>query len=415
LGRLLFRLGEAHMTGVIRVLAPIEDCGEEKHELYLRRGRVVHVRPPSLDEPLGHVLCELGVLDHETYARSLLRMAEERARHGSVLKGMGLIDDRQLAGALAVQILRRSARMFALRDGHYNIDLYDHEHGRPEDGEIAARGVGVRRVIYSGVQAGYREADLVWELNLLAGRRVRLRRAEARRLGRYGFGSEARGVLELLAGGFCEVAHLLAQAEGAPSSDSTAPLKVLYTLLITEMLELEQPTLVESRDPTLRFVRPPPPEPVTPLLGSSDGAATPDPQKLEGKARFLRGEAYLRRGDLKMALANLIAAEALLPIDPDVKAMLALAVWRSPSLDAKTRADRAHKLLADALARAPACVRAYRASGEIYAAQKQLEQAVRCYAKVLELVPGDREALRALTRLQGRSGGSILPDQLRRK
>src|SRR5262249_19206131 len=150
LARLLFGLGQAQLTGVLRVLAPVgadgKGSGEESHELYMRMGRVVHVRPPYLDEPLGHILRDMGLLDHESYARSLLAMAEEGARHGAVLRRMGLVNDEQLAGALAVQILRRSARMFRLRAGRYDIDPFDHDYGR--DSDVAANGIGVRRVIY---------------------------------------------------------------------------------------------------------------------------------------------------------------------------------------------------------------------------------------------------------------------------
>ncbi len=39
-----------------------------------------------------------------------------------------------------------------------------------------------------------------------------------------------------------------------------------------------------------------------------------DPRAMEGKARFLRGEAYLRKGDHDMALANLDGG-VFLPLD----------------------------------------------------------------------------------------------------
>jgi hypothetical protein len=459
LARLLFGLGQAQITGVIRVLAPVGDGGEEKHELYMRLGRVVHVRPPYLDEPLGHILRDMGLLDHETYARSLLAMAEERARHGTVLRKMGVVSDEQLAGALAVQILRRSARMFRLRAGRYAVDPYEHEYG--VEGEVAARGIGVRRVIYNGVSAGYDEADLVWELNLLAGRRMRLRREEARRLGRYGFGQEARAVLELLSIGYVDPSQLIASATASETEHTTAVLKVLYTLLVTELLEVEEVAPERSvrtpapdrvgtplppaapapaaaapapRSAPRRAVIPRPVAEPQPVAGRARPGTTapggqrravaaapgakletleqfrkgsrtrpsekgPDRRVLEGRARFLRGEAYLRKGDLEMALTNLRAAATLAPDDPDVKAMLALAVWRAPG-DEAVRAEQARRLLADALGRSPSCARAYRVFGEIYAAQALWEQAIRCYAKVVQLVPDDVEAAREMKRLE---------------
>jgi tetratricopeptide (TPR) repeat protein len=459
LARLLFGLGQAQLTGVIRVLAPVGAGGEERHELYMRMGRVVQVRPPYLDEPLGHILRDMGLLDHETYARSLLAMAEERARHGTVLRRMGIVSDEQLAGALAVQILRRTARMFRLRGGRYSVDPHEHDYGR--DNDVAANGIGVRRVIYNGVAAGYDEKDLVWEMNLLAGRRVRLRKEEARRLGRYGFGAEARGALELLAIGFCEVHKLL---EVAGENASTALLKVLYTLLVTEMLEVEsssppvtapreRPTSasvmrrlpappmhpVHDQGPEPEPLPPPPsisahvrtgarqrpqmpvaePHPVQGRMVSAAPGASPellerfkkgsqprlldqhqrDPRAMEGQARFLRGEAYLRKGDFDMALANLRAASTLMPDDPDVKAMLALAVWRAPG-DPALKAEQARRHLAEALGRCPTCARAYRVFGEIYAGRGEIEQAIRCFAKVLQLVPDDVDAAREMKRLE---------------
>jgi tetratricopeptide (TPR) repeat protein len=511
LARLLFGLAQAQFTGAIRVIAPV-DGSEEKHELFLRLGRIVHVRHPHLDEPLGHILRDMGLLDHETYARSLMAMAQEHARHGTVLKRMGIVNDEQVAGAIAVQVLRRSARMFRLRGGRFSIDPYDHEHGRPEDGAIAARGVGVRRVIYNGVCFGYEETDLVWELNLLAGRQLRMRRDEARRLGRYGFGPEARATLELLWRGFSDLQSLLGAATnaaaaaagaaaGAPAgiAAGVALLKVLYTLLVTEMIEVEevgalariaepsrptppgldvtpapvprsappagaapasarapqrtpsQPPAPRSPNGVRRAVAPttrgatgvhgqPTVAPTTrgatgvhggpglpvaeprPVVPAARGASLetlqrfrkgsrppgqarhdePDPRALEASARFLRGEAYLRKGDVEMALANLKAAANLQPDDPDVLATLALATWRDHREPEESRSIRARRLLAHAVGLAPRCSRAYRVFGTVYGEQGEVDQAIRCFAKVIELVPGDVEASRELKRLDKR-------------
>jgi len=120
---------------------------------------------------------------------------------------------------------------------------------------------------------------------------------------------------------------------------------------------------------------------------------------MEGQARFLRGEAYLRKGDHDMALANLRAASTLMPDDPDVKAMLALAVWRAPG-DSALKAEQARRYLAEALGRCPTCARAYRVFGEIYAGRGEIEQAIRCYAKVQQLIPGDVDAAREMKRLE---------------
>jgi cytochrome c-type biogenesis protein CcmH/NrfG len=128
----------------------------------------------------------------------------------------------------------------------------------------------------------------------------------------------------------------------------------------------------------------------------------PDPRALEASARFLRGEAYLRKGDVEMALANLKAAANLQPDDPDVLAMLALATWRDLREPETSRSVRARRLLAHAVGLAPRCARAYRVFGTVYGEQGEIDQAIRCFAKVIELVPGDVEAARELKRLDKR-------------
>jgi tetratricopeptide (TPR) repeat protein len=445
------------MTGLVRVIAP-GDASEEQHELFLREGRVVHVRPPHLDEPLGHILHAMGLLDRDTYARSLLRMAEERARHGTILRKMGVVNDEQIAGAVAIQILRRAKRMFELRDGRYAIEPIEHDHGRLEDGEIAARGIGVRRVIYHGVVAGYNEADLVHELNALAGKRVRLRREEARRLGRYGFGVEARGTLELLSKDYCAVAQLI-DSDPLKKAGSTDLLKVIYTLLVTEMLEVEHATSWIAGGPVpapgtrpvaepTQVAQPPqmPPPRTTPAglpnhpfgvppamrrrMRAQAGpvaeprrviAAAPspkpetldqlrkgrrpptveiDPRVTEARARFLRGDSFLQKGDIYLAIANLRAAMALAPDDPDIRALLALATWRDTELPESVRAQKARQLLIETIGKCPSCAQAYRVYATIYAEQGHIDQAIRAYGRVLQLVPADPVAMREIKRLE---------------
>ena len=88
-----------------------------------------------------------------------------------------------------------------------------------------------------------------------------------------------------------------------------------------------------------------------------------------------------------------------MPDDPDVKAMLAMALWRAPG-DPAIKAEHARRLLAESLGRCPTCARAYRAFGEIYAGRGEIEQAIRCFAKVVQLVPDDIEAAREIKRLE---------------
>src|SRR5262249_33247944 len=86
----------------------------------------------------------------------------------------------------------------------------------------------------------------------------------------------------------------------------------------------------------------------------------------------------------------------------DVLSMLALATWRDLREPETERSLRARRLLAHAVGLAPRCARAYRAFGTVYGDQGETDQAIRCFAKVLELVPGDVEAAREGKRLEKR-------------
>jgi hypothetical protein len=333
-------------------------------------------------------------------------------------------------------------------------------------------------VIYNGVSSAYDESDLVWELNYLAGRRVRLREQGSDRLDRYGFGSDARAAVTRLACGFCEVSSLLGgDADVVASGGETVVLKVLYTLLVTEMLEVEArvkkgagakaggplafdlpraeslhaahpaparrslppPSIVRPSDP-LPSRKPAQPMPIAeprPVAVAAAPGARPetlerfrkgsrppaaeatdhesDPRALEGRTRFLRGEAYLRRGDVEMALCNLKAAHSLLPDDPDIEAMLAAAVWRDPSTDEAARDARARRHLAAALKRCPTCARALRVLGQIHADKGELDQAIRCWGKVCILCPDDTDTAHQLKRLEKKRGNRAMLGIWRRR
>lgn len=240
LARLLYGLGESSFTGALRVVA-----NDRRHEMFLREGRVAHVRLPTFELPLGHILCDLGLLDRPTYARSLVRTAEERTRHGAVLRSMGVITDQQLAWALTIQVLRRAEAIFRIRDGRYGVDGFDHEFGRDHD--LGSLGVDVLRVIYFGVCRGYFEDDLRGEMKALESTSFRMRttgRAQRDQLERYGFSEEAWPILMALGRGeywtLSEVLALASHSRREDSGELMRPidtLRVVYTLFATDLLE----------------------------------------------------------------------------------------------------------------------------------------------------------------------------------
>jgi general secretion pathway protein A len=90
-----------------------------KKRFYFRQGVPVAASSNILNEVLGRLLMQEGVITQQQYETSLETVLKEKKRHGEVLISMGLLTHEALEDFLALQLKRRLFRLFDWDEGSY--------------------------------------------------------------------------------------------------------------------------------------------------------------------------------------------------------------------------------------------------------------------------------------------------------
>ncbi len=90
-----------------------------KKRFYFVDGIPVAATSNILNEVLGRLLIQEGIITQRQYERSLEVVLHEKKRHGEVLISMRLLTQDQLDSFLALQLKRRLLRIFSWNDGTY--------------------------------------------------------------------------------------------------------------------------------------------------------------------------------------------------------------------------------------------------------------------------------------------------------
>lgn len=90
-----------------------------KKRFYFVDGIPVAATSNILNEVLGRLLIQEGIITQKQYERSLEVVLREKKRHGEVLISMRLLTKDQLDSFLALQLKRRLLRIFSWNDGTY--------------------------------------------------------------------------------------------------------------------------------------------------------------------------------------------------------------------------------------------------------------------------------------------------------
>lgn len=90
-----------------------------KKRFYFIDGIPVAATSNILNEVLGRLLIQEGIITQKQYERSLEVVLKEKKRHGEVLISMRLLTKDQLDSFLALQLKRRLLRIFSWNDGTY--------------------------------------------------------------------------------------------------------------------------------------------------------------------------------------------------------------------------------------------------------------------------------------------------------
>ncbi|MBI5588579.1 MAG: AAA family ATPase [Deltaproteobacteria bacterium] len=109
---LIYRKGDA-MSSLDIVREPI------KKRFIFKDGVCAAASSNILNEVLGRLLMQEGIITQKDYERSLEVVLKEKKKHGQVLIAMGLITPEQLDAFLTLQIKRRVFKIFGWNEGTY--------------------------------------------------------------------------------------------------------------------------------------------------------------------------------------------------------------------------------------------------------------------------------------------------------
>jgi hypothetical protein len=357
--RSLLKLEGQRLTGALAVHAEGVTT-----VLHFAAGRLVFAEGGTLDETLGRMLVDDGVLSSDGYARAIEVMnerlaAEEQMRLGDVLVALGLVSEADLARALVTQIRRKVMR--CLQWDELELEL---QPGAARLEDVAREGIDLGPVLIEGVA---RFVDRFRRREILRphlGRHARLRTDAAdmeRRLG-----LDASSFLRSI-DGMATLGRLVGGAD-LDAGDEASALAVV--LILTDALELSAAPRPISSAP------PPDPKPARPVVlpraklrtqpGANDDEAfftvaragetserhvtTPEP--LEGPAPE-PPPAAPAKGGVRLAQVTLVRQ----PIDERRKRLAAeqayqrgiKALWSERWAEAETELRRAAAAMPDAL------------------------------------------------------------------
>jgi tetratricopeptide (TPR) repeat protein len=260
---ILHQLHTHQATGVLKLETRIG-----KHEVYLRDGFPVAVQLPGSAEPIGKVLLEMGLIDEQTYRKSLAEPPPPGVRFGEWLVQKQVVSVEHMKLALKAQVRRKLHRLFFLNEGRFSFAAGEHDRGMERSEPLK---IHPARAIYQGVRSAWGADRLAAALFLLDGKALRCTLDE-QGVARYGLGPEdARGAA-LLRQGFWTLPDLVA-ASGLPAQAIHA---LVYALWVTEALEVKAVSEVKLLRPS--SAAPPPGPPPGPL--STPTPAPPLPLRI---------------------------------------------------------------------------------------------------------------------------------------
>lgn len=246
-----------------------------KHEVYLREGFPVAVQLPGSAEPIGKVLLEMGIIDEQTYRKSLAEPPPTGVRYGEWLVQKQVVSADHMKLALKAQVRRKLHRLFFLNEGRFVFATGEHDRGMERSEPLK---IHPARAIYQGVRSAWGADRLAGALFLLDGKALRCG-LDDQGVSRYGLGQEEARGAALLRQGFWTLPDLVA-ASGLPAQAIHA---LVYALWVTDALEVKSTSEVKLLRPSAAAPPPsPPPRPLTPpSVPSTATAAAPPPLPLK--------------------------------------------------------------------------------------------------------------------------------------
>lgn len=294
-----------------------------KKRFFFRRGVPVGASSNILNEVLGRLLMQEGVITQQQYELSLESVLKEKKRHGEVLIGMGLLTPEALEDFLALQLKRRLFRLFDWNEGSYRYMKTD------LPANIPSRPFHPASLILEGVSLGFfpaaalRDALADW-----LERKARLSfEGSPYRLEDFRLNLQEKRFAESLDG-------TRTVAEALDSSDLLRHRAeaIAFSLVVTGALGHE--AVIPAR-----------PEFVLEEAKEAHAPEVPPDSKLNAELLFMRARTAISRGEFKAAIPLLRDITDINPTEGEYWAWLGWAVYN----DDPSRIREAESLIKDSI------------------------------------------------------------------
>jgi len=229
-------ISQIHVSGLSGLLS-IE--GEKTtHWIYFEKGRPAAASTSTSEIHFGIVARDLGYIDNLAIQESLMEMARTGLLQGEVLIRLGRLTEKQLRHVLAVQLLRKVTRIFAIKTGTYRF-----EEGMMPKTKEKPRGINPFPIIINGLWLHYTPAEIHAYLKYLDEKSFRLLPAAASHVNRLGLTDEYSADLSRLSG-FQAKADFLDSARTGTEGGSI----LLAFLLICGFLEIRSRSPIDAAE-----------------------------------------------------------------------------------------------------------------------------------------------------------------------
>lgn len=285
-----------------------------KKHFYFKDGRPIGSSSNVLNEVLGRLLMQEGVITQELYERSLEKVIREKKRHGEVLISMGLLTEAGLDEFLSLQTKRRLWKVFGWEDGEYR---YRRTNSLPAG--LEGPGFEPAKLILEGISHGFYPPDrIIEELKEYMDEPLAASDAASGEKARYGAEQFGLNLQE---------SRFLASLDGKKTLEKAIAesdllhqrsLALAFSFIITDTVVAGTPLKAEEHHeehPTEHHV-----------ASQSPGAASAE-ERFNAELLFMKAKSAINRGAYSDAVSSLKTITRLNPNEAEYQAYMGWAMF----------------------------------------------------------------------------------------
>ncbi len=342
-----------------------------KKRFFFKDGVPVAASSNILNEVLGRLLMQEGIISQREYEKSLDLVLKEKRRHGEVLISMGLLSPEKLESFLTLQLKRRLLKIFSWNEGTYH---YTKSESAPA--HLTEFPLHPASLILEGISLGfYPEARMRSDL------KDNLDRAfKANETGRYGPDDFRLNLQEKRFLSSFDGAKTLRQALEASDLLRHRALSLALSFIITGLIDGngEEDQFLEEEIREAKVIE---------AAGDS---------RLNAELLFMKAKSLIKEKDFSGAIGELKKITELNPVEAEYWAYLGWAVFKSGPSNIK----EAERILKDAIDLNNELDSAWYFLGRVFLSSGDTEWAKKAFKTALSKNPWMTEAASELMRIE---------------